>query len=138
MNFVQVRSFDNYISANIMQGKLEAEGIYCYLADDNTSTIFPVLSNPIGGIKLMVAENDVRDAEAVLSGFDAEYKQTLTCPKCGSQHVEYIAKSNPANWLSAILFWVLGNYAIASEQTYHCYDCGFEFEELPDRALETE
>jgi hypothetical protein len=137
MNFAQVRSFDNYISANIMQGKLEAEGIYCYLADDNTSTIFPVLSNPIGGIKLMVAETDVTKVESILAEFDSAYKQTLTCPQCGSQNVEYISKSNTTNWLSAIFFWLLGNYAIAAEQTYHCYNCGFEFEELPDKPLET-
>ena|ERR1700689_1652159 len=138
MNFVQVRSFDNYISANILQGKLEAEGIYCYLADDNISTILPIISNSIGGIKLMVAENDVSKAESILAEFDSAYKQALRCPQCGSHNIEYITKSNATNWLSAIFFWILGSYAVAAEHAYHCYNCGFEFEELPNKPSETE
>ncbi len=33
----------------------EEEGINCWLKDENTVTIDPILTNAIGGIKLMVA-----------------------------------------------------------------------------------
>jgi len=137
MNFVELRSFDNYIPANIIQGRLEAEGVFCYLADANTSTIIPFLSNSIGGIKLMVSDDDVEKAKSLLSEFDSAYTQSLACPQCGSHDIHYIAKSSVNNWISAIFFWLIGNYAIASEQVYHCYHCGFEFEKIPEEPTES-
>jgi len=132
MNFVELRSFDNYISANIIRTRLEGEGVFCYLGDDNISTMMPFLSSSIGGIKLMVADDDVEKARILLSEFDTDYMRSVTCPHCGSHDVQYIAKSSVNNWISAIFFWIIGNYAIASEQVYHCYQCGFEFNDLPN------
>lgn len=56
MDFVEVRSYDNYIEAHLMLGRLREEFINCYLLNENSVTIDPFLSNAIGGIKLMVAE----------------------------------------------------------------------------------
>lgn len=39
-----------------MLGRLKAEFINCHLLNENSVTIGPFLSNAIGGIKLMVAE----------------------------------------------------------------------------------
>lgn len=54
--FIEVRSYDNYIDAHLMLGRLKAEFINCHLLNENSVTIGPFLSNAIGGIKLMVAE----------------------------------------------------------------------------------
>ena len=56
MNFVLLQSYDNYVSAHIAMGRLEEDGINCWLKDENTVTIDPILSNAIGGIKLMVEQ----------------------------------------------------------------------------------
>ncbi len=56
MNFVQVRSFDNYIQANIQLGMLQEEGINCHLIDEYIITLDPLLSPALGGMKLMVYE----------------------------------------------------------------------------------
>ena len=58
MKLVTLRSFDNYFTANITLTKLHADGIECYLKDENTVTIDPMLSNAIGGIKLVVKNED--------------------------------------------------------------------------------
>jgi hypothetical protein len=67
MKFVAVRSYDNYIPAHIMLGVLKEEFISCYLQDEYTVTIDPLLSNAIGGIKLMVAEPQVERALEIIT-----------------------------------------------------------------------
>ena len=59
MDFVEVRSYDNYIDAHLILGRLRDEFINCHLLNENSVTIDPFLSNAIGGIKLMVAEPQV-------------------------------------------------------------------------------
>ena len=54
MEFVQLRSFDNYIEANIVLNMLRHYNINCHLKDENIITIDPFLSPAIGGMKLMV------------------------------------------------------------------------------------
>lgn len=66
MNFVQLRSYDNYIPAHIALGRLKEEYINCYLQDEYNVTINPFLSNSIGGIKLMVAESQAERALEIL------------------------------------------------------------------------
>jgi len=62
MSFVEVSSYDNYIDAHLMLGRLRDEFINCYLLNENSVTIDPFLSNAIGGIKLMVAETQAERA----------------------------------------------------------------------------
>lgn len=68
MQFILLTTFDNYIEAHIAMGRLKEEFINCYLKDEYTVTIDPLLSNAIGGIKLMVAETQVERAVEVLGG----------------------------------------------------------------------
>ncbi|HEV7781971.1 MAG TPA: hypothetical protein VGO58_11940 [Chitinophagaceae bacterium] len=56
MRSVVLNSYSNYIEAHIAKGTLEEEGISSWLKDENTLTIDPILTNAVGGIKLMVIE----------------------------------------------------------------------------------
>ncbi|MBS1573704.1 MAG: DUF2007 domain-containing protein [Bacteroidetes bacterium] len=67
MNFITIQVFDNYISAHIALGRLKDEFINCYLQDEYTVTIDPLLSNAIGGIKLMVAASQAERAMEILN-----------------------------------------------------------------------
>jgi hypothetical protein len=67
MRYVLLRSFDNYISAHIAFGRLKEEFINCYLQDEYTVTIDPLLTNAVGGIKLMVADSQAERAEEILT-----------------------------------------------------------------------
>lgn len=77
-SFVVVRTFDNYLLANMLMGRLEAEHIRCHLKDESTVLADPLLSIAIGGIKLMVHTSQLERAleiiEAVESGQE-EYDQ---------------------------------------------------------------
>jgi len=66
MNFVEVRSYDNYIEAYLMLGRLRDEFINCHLLNENSVTIDPFLSNAIGGIKIMVAETQAERALEII------------------------------------------------------------------------
>ena len=132
MHFIPVRAYDNYITANLVLQRLEEEGIRAYLQDENTVTIGPMLSQALGGIKLMVFEEQVPRAQELLAEFEKDYRQSAACPKCGSANIHLVTQtSNPANWLSAIVSWFFSNYAIAVKKIYRCFDCGYECEELP-------
>lgn len=67
MNFIQVRSYDNYIYAHIVLAMLQDAGINCYLKDEYTITIDPLLSPALGGIKVMVADTQLDRALELLA-----------------------------------------------------------------------
>ncbi len=130
MNFVPVWSYDNYIPAHIAMGRLKEEGFDCWLKDENTVTIDPILSNAVGGIKLMVREPEAKKAWKLLNELQQQHKTTITCPNCGSHNMELVSTPRKAvNWLSAISTFFLGDYALTVDKVYHCFNCGNEFPE---------
>jgi len=129
MDFVPVAVYTNYIDANIMLGRMQEDGIDCWLKDENIVTIDPILTNAVGGIKLMVAENERMKALQWLWEINKEKKAALSCPKCNSHNLEYVSTPRkPGNWLSVLIAVFITSFAPPVEQVYHCFDCGAEFE----------
>ncbi len=135
MEFQPLKTFDSYITANIWLGKLQDAGIRCYLKDEYTVTIDPILSNAIGGIKLCVDIEQLEQAKELILAFEHQSRIKLQCPKCKSLNVEYISKPGAKNWIGAVASWLLGNYAVSAKQVYHCFNCGEEFEEIQNEEL---
>jgi hypothetical protein len=71
MFYVILYAYDNYIQAHIAMGRLQEEYINCHLQDEHTVTIDPLLSNAVGGIKLMVAAAQQARAYAILTAANA-------------------------------------------------------------------
>ena len=70
MDFVLLQNFDNYIDAHIVKGRLEDQGIHCWLKDENLSALIvdPILTNAVsGGIKLMVPKDEIEKAIEILN-----------------------------------------------------------------------
>jgi DNA-directed RNA polymerase subunit RPC12/RpoP len=136
MSYILLTTFTNYMDAHLCQMHLEEEGINCWLKDENTVTIDPILTNAIGGIKLMVHESQVERAKELLRIMHNKEHLAIECPNCRSHNVEYIVTNRKAgNWLSAITTFVLGDFAMAPHKVYHCFDCGHEFEKQEDEAV---
>ncbi|MBK8087824.1 MAG: DUF2007 domain-containing protein [Chitinophagaceae bacterium] len=134
MSYIIIFSFDNYINANLRMMQLQEEGISCWLKDENTVTIDPILSNAIGGIKLMVHETQKERAADLLRTMMNKEKENRACPNCGSLNVEYIVTNRkPSNWVSAIFTFFIGDYAMAGGKVYHCFDCRHEFETVTEK-----
>ncbi|MFT4203290.1 MAG: DUF2007 domain-containing protein [Chitinophagaceae bacterium] len=66
MDFIMIRQYNNYVSANIAKGLLEGHQIPCFLQDETVSTIMPVWNIANGGIKLSVPKDKVDTAEKLL------------------------------------------------------------------------
>ena len=132
MELVIVKTFDNYFSANITLTRLQALGIVCFLRDENTVTIDPILTNAIGGIKLVVAREDEAATIKLLRAFQIDYLLSATCPECGSNSFVHVAKPGAVNYLTAIITWIFSSYAVAPDYVYQCGNCNFECENLPD------
>jgi predicted RNA-binding Zn-ribbon protein involved in translation (DUF1610 family) len=132
MEFVTIRTFQNYFTAHILLGRFRDSGIECFLKDEFTVTVDPILSNAVGGIKLIVKKEDEEEANLLLQQFDESYRQSAVCPKCGSKTIELVPKKTTANIATAILTWLFGSYAISVKNVYQCSSCGYESENLPE------
>jgi Zn finger protein HypA/HybF involved in hydrogenase expression len=130
MNFITVNAYNNYVDAHIAKGVLEEQGITCWLQDENTVTIDPILTNAVGGIKVMVAKEEAQRAWDILQALKKEKQLDVVCPKCGSHNIELVSTPRKAiNWLTAISTFFLGDYAMAVDKVHHCFDCKHEFPE---------
>lgn len=132
MELIIVRTFNNYFSANILLTKLKDAGIQCFLKDEYTVTMDPLLTNAVGGIKLVVNKADADEVIVLMKHFDEEYRRNAVCPKCGSHDIELVPKRSAANMITAILSWLFSDYAVSAENVYQCGTCGFESNTLPE------
>lgn len=132
MNFVIIRTFQNYFNAHIILTRLRSEGIDCFLRDEFTVTVDPVLSNAVGGIKLIVSNQQLEEAKSLLKNFDDEYRQSAVCPHCGNRTIELVPKQTATNLAAAVLTWLLGSYAVSAKNIYQCSSCKYESETLPE------
>ena len=134
MQTVVLKTFDNYFSANIILTRLQDAGINCYLKDEYTVTIDPIISNAIGGIKLTVDTADVEDAMQLLNRFHEEYMRAATCPKCNKNGMIEVQVQSSKNIITSILTRIISSYAIAAEYAYECRHCGYNTKVLPDNS----
>ncbi|MEO6288876.1 MAG: hypothetical protein ABIO76_03080 [Ginsengibacter sp.] len=132
MELIIVRTFNNYFSANILLTKLRDAGIQCYLKDEFTVTIDPLLTNAVGGIKLVIKKDDVDEVAMLMHRFDDEYRRSAVCPRCGSHEIDLVPRRTAANMITAILSWLFSDYAVSAENVYKCCTCGFESNFLPE------
>jgi len=128
MEFVPIWSYDNYVSAHIAMGRLEEEDVNCWLKDENTVTIDPILTNAVGGIKLMVAAAQAERASGILREIENQHKAVNPCPQCGSLNIDFVSTPRKAsNWASAIIGLFITSHAMPVERVMHCFNCGNEF-----------
>src|SRR4051812_3889814 len=124
MEFIPVQSFNNYIEAHIAMGNLQQQHINCWLKDEYTVTIDPILANAVGGIKLMVAKVQVPRAIEILKEVAGNNKQHYVCPHCGSHNIQLVESApKKVNLFTAIISRLLGSNTI-SNQCWHCSNCG--------------
>lgn len=132
MNFVQIRSFDNYIEANMVVGMLQENGINCHLNDENTITIDPLLSPAIGGMKLMVYESQAERAKEILQQAETAYVKSIPCSACGEKKlfVKTVVKK-ATGFFSALKSVLLTGQTEPEKKYFICENCGAQYSELP-------
>jgi len=128
-DFVTIAAFDDYVTANFELQKLEAMGMTCYLADENTVTMQWTLSNAMGGIKLRVLESDVEKARQILNEKPEELTadhtiedSDLKCPNCGSNNTVE-EKYSKSVFVASLL--ILGfPISVNPIKSCRCFYCG--------------
>ncbi len=132
MEFVQLRSFDNYIEANIVLSMLMAANINCHLKDENLVTIDPFLSPAIGGMKLMVHHSHAERAWELLDEAEEQYLKSIPCPVCRAHALKAvsIAREHKCK-LGALVSMLLNGQSVEVKKIYKCSACGYDFKELP-------
>ena len=117
---------------NILLARLQEEGFDCHLRDENTVTIDPLLSPAIGGIKLMVREEDIVRANTILERIESEYIATVRCPSCGKHTLQKLTKTTTAKgFLSALWSQLTMGSTQSEERFYKCSFCGYKTDEMP-------
>src|SRR5437763_16266891 len=90
MEYFEIRSFDNYIEANIVLNMLQHANINCHLKDEHIVTIDPLLSPALGGIKLMVHHFHAERAWDMMEEAERRYLRSIPCPVCKAHKLKVV------------------------------------------------
>lgn len=132
MNYIPIRAYDNYIKAAIELSLLKEAGIICHLKDEYTITIDPLLSPALGGMKLMIAEDQVLIAKKLLSDSNKLYLKTIACPNCEQNDLQFITEiTDYKSWAGKIKSLLINGQEQQVTQFYRCRNCYHTFKELP-------
>ena len=132
MNFKPIAFYDNYLLANMALGMLQENDVNCHLKDENIITIDPLLSPAIGGIKLMVEEQDYERSENIIKDAEAAYLKEIPCPSCGSHSLIAEEKTNePAGFWGKLKNQIAYGQTSTYSKRYRCQNCKCLISELP-------
>lgn len=127
MKDVVVAAYPEALAAHLARVRLEAEGIESWIDDENFSSIYPLYTGTIGGVKLKVREEDANLASQVIQGLDADAKERYEaalshCPHCDSQNIG----PNAMGFARLLLLCLLtcGVYMLGFYKPHRCGDCG--------------
>ncbi|MBT8238973.1 MAG: DUF2007 domain-containing protein [Croceitalea sp.] len=119
-DLITLGSFEFLADVQIINGKLESEGITVYLKDDNTVGVEPFASNAIGGIKLQVHISDEEQARTIYDEIrnyaTDDDGHLINCPNCGAKKLE-------VHYLRNTLFYKL--FPFFEPKKYRCDNCQF-------------
>lgn len=132
MEFITVRTFQNYFEAHLLLTKLQSGGVECYLKDESIVTVGPFLSHAVGGIKLIVRKENEKEVLAILEEMDEAYRKTAVCPKCGNHTIERVPGKSSSNRITAILTFLFGDLALSAKNVYQCSSCKYECDTLSE------
>tara|TARA_R110001606_G_scaffold202278_1_gene350314 strand:- start:128 stop:541 length:414 start_codon:yes stop_codon:yes gene_type:complete len=131
--FKTIARFQYSTEAQIIKGRLEAEGIQVFLSDNLTIDTDPLVSNAIGGVKLKVLSTDALKAQHILEtikkySIDDE-GDTINCPNCDSEKIDLFSTIKDAKSLFWFIFGVLfSSLPFYTRHKYKCEDCKTEFD----------
>jgi hypothetical protein len=80
-NFITVLTFTFPYEVAVVRGRLESEGITCFVQDELTAQVHPFYSNAIGGVKLQVKESDLKQAVEILKETGYLKEEDLKLPE---------------------------------------------------------
>jgi hypothetical protein len=140
----KIVTFESYYDpmlAHIVRTRLEANGISCFVADENTiGALNPIYTNTAGGVKLKVFERDIPRCREILATegdlheqdhheIDDENNTYVVCPYCASTNVSnIIAEKQEGRWSEVLDSIVNLVSPFHTQKNWHCNICKQDFE----------
>lgn len=131
---VMVRRFRDLLEAELAKSILDSAGIQGFLAEENIVRLDWFYSNLVGGIKLLVREEDAEIAgklleQSVPEKFDVEgvgeYQQPR-CPRCQSFDATFCGLNKRATYAT---LWLTGLPVPITKRNWKCHSCGHEWQD---------
>lgn len=90
-NYTLLDVFEFSAEAQVAKSRLEAEGVRMLFMDEKTIDSDPLISQAVGGVKLLVHNDDVMIAKRIYNEIRTyatdEHDQLFRCPNCNSHKV---------------------------------------------------
>jgi hypothetical protein len=136
---VTFESYYDAMLAHIVRTRLEANGIPCFIADENTIGANPMYNQAVGGVKLKIFERDMERCREILAAdgdlhdqdhheVDDENDTYVICPFCASTNVSNITQEKEnGEWpvLDSIVNLV---NPFSAAKNWRCNNCQQDFE----------
>lgn len=115
---VTLSTYYDLMEAEIVLGRLQANGVSCFIADDNIVASNPFYNQAVGGVKIKVFEHDVETCRNMLAEEPvlAEDETLIACPECQSTNVFYGPAPVKRNWFLSGSFCIDGPKSISDTQ----------------------
>ncbi|WOD44696.1 DUF2007 domain-containing protein [Hwangdonia lutea] len=131
--FKTIARFQYSSEAQIVKGRLEAEGIQVFLSDNLTIDTDPLVSNAIGGVKLKVLSSQAMEAQHILNTIHKysldDDGNILNCPNCKGEKIELFSTVKDLKSFFAFIFgFLFGALPLHAKHKYKCEDCNTEFD----------
>ena len=127
MKTTVLKTFESATEAHLARIKLEDEGISCFIANENFSTLMPNYFGIMGsGVQLVVFENDAVKSRQILSKNDTS--SISCCPNCDSSSVQFeMGKTGTTKWAFIILSLFTAVPMSNLKKVRVCADCKTEY-----------
>lgn len=131
--FKTIARFQYSTEAQIIKGRLEADGIQVFMSDNFTIDTDPLVSNAIGGVKLKVLSKDALKAQHILDSIHKysvdDEGNSLHCPNCNGKKIELFSTIKDFKSFFGFIFgFLFGTLPISAKHKYKCETCNTEFE----------
>jgi predicted RNA-binding Zn-ribbon protein involved in translation (DUF1610 family) len=130
--FTLIGRYQYTSEALIYKGKLESEGINVFIRDNAVIDANPLYSNAMGGVKLYVKNEDLSNAQEVLSQISKvsldDNNQPIKCPNCKAEQIAMFTSIRDLKSLISFMFsTLLLGIPFRTKHKYKCEKCKFEF-----------
>lgn len=126
--FVTIARYPYSTEAQIVKGRLEADGIEVFLRDNITIDTDPLVSQAIGGVKLKVLAKDEIKAKDILKSISAytldDEGNILVCPNCKGNNINLYSTINSfKSFVHFLIGIIFGTLPFSARYEYKCEDC---------------
>lgn len=125
MKTVRLLTCDSLSEAYLIKGRLNNEGIDCFLTNENFTNLMPLYNNMLGsGIQVIVNENDLEKSRALIKEILIPVNDEIICPHCGSKNIGLGFGHRKRLKILSILIAIFTVKPIGNlKQEYFCKDC---------------